>query len=61
VVEGSIVPVTDERGNVGWRELWAVVKTSAERRIGRPLLVAYFVLALVGVVVVAVSVLVNYF
>jgi hypothetical protein len=35
--------------------VWAVVKRSAERRLGRPLLVAYLVLALFGIAVVAVS------
>jgi hypothetical protein len=53
--------VADERPTVGWRDVWTVVKTSAERWIGRPVLVAYLVLALVGIAVVAVSVLVNYF
>jgi hypothetical protein len=32
-----------------------------ERRLGRPLLVAYLVLALVGIVVAAVSLLVMHF
>jgi len=43
---------------VAWRDVWAVVKASAERRLGKPLLVAYLVLSLVKVAVIAVSVLV---
>jgi hypothetical protein len=53
--------VADERATVGWRDVWAVVRASAERWIGRPVLVAYLVLAVFGIVVVAVSVLINYF
>jgi hypothetical protein len=49
--------VTDERATVGWRDVWAVVKASAERRIGKPLLVMYLVLALVGSIGVAASLL----
>jgi|HubBroStandDraft_1064217.scaffolds.fasta_scaffold347354_2 hypothetical protein len=55
-----IASVTNERATVGWRDIWAVGKTSVERRLGRPLLVAYLVLALVGVVVVAVSIVVMH-
>lgn len=49
--------MTDERVTVAWRDVWA----SAERRLGRPLLVAWLVLALVGSAVVAVSVIVAHF
>ena len=61
VVESSIDPVADERANVGWREVWAVIRTSAERRLGGPLLVAYLVLAIFGIVVVALSAVVAHF
>jgi hypothetical protein len=43
---------------VGWREVWAVAKASAERRLGKPLLTAYALLALAGLAVVAISVVV---
>jgi hypothetical protein len=61
VAEGSIGSVAGERATVGWRDVWAVIKTSAEERLGRPLLVAYLVLAIFGIAVVAVSVLVMHF
>jgi hypothetical protein len=41
--------------------VWAVVKASALRRIGRPLLVWYVVLLGIGVVVVLTSLLVMRF
>jgi hypothetical protein len=53
--------VTEERTTVGRRDLWAVVKTSAERRFGKPLLAAFLALALAGIVVVAISVSVRHF
>jgi len=40
------------------RHFWAVVRASAVRRLGRPLIVAHALLALVGVAVVAISVVV---
>jgi hypothetical protein len=40
--------VADERATVGWRDVWVVVRASAERRLGRPLFVIYLVLAIVG-------------
>ena len=43
---------------VGWPDVWAVAKASAERRLGRPLLATYAVLALFGLTVVAISVVV---
>ena len=42
----------DQRTAIGWRDVWAVVKASAERRLGKPLLRAYLLLAVFGVVVV---------
>jgi hypothetical protein len=48
----------DRRTAVGWPHVWAVIKTSAERRLGKPLLKAYFFLAVFGIVVVAASLLV---
>jgi hypothetical protein len=45
--------VVDRREAVGWRDAWAVVKASAERRMGKPLLRAYLFLAVFGTVVVA--------
>ena len=53
--------MTEERPTVGWRDVWAVVKASAVRRLGKSLLLAYLVLALVGIAVVAVSVVVMHF
>jgi hypothetical protein len=49
--------VTDERATVGWRDVGAVVKASAQKRLGRPLLVAYLVLAIVGAIGVVASIL----
>ena len=40
-----------------WGQLWGVVKASAEHRLGRPLLRAYAVLALLGLLTVAASLL----
>jgi len=57
----SIVSGADERTTIGWRDVVAVVKASAVRRIGQPLLIADFVLALAGIAVVALSVVVMYF
>jgi hypothetical protein len=45
----------------GWRQLRAVVQSSAEKRLGRPLLRAYLLLAILGFVVVAISLLVDRF
>jgi hypothetical protein len=42
---------------VRWSDLWAVVRTSAVQRLGKPLLLAYLGLALFGGSVVAASVL----
>jgi hypothetical protein len=49
--------VADERVRVGWRDVYLVIKESAERRLGRPLLRMYFVLAILGAVGVAASLL----
>jgi hypothetical protein len=51
----------DPRTPIGWREVWNVIRASAERRQGRPLLRAYFFLVVFGIVVVAASVLVARF
>jgi len=40
--------------------VWAVVKESAERRLGKPLLKAYFFLAVFGIVVISVSIVVMH-
>ena len=48
----------DRRAAVGWPDLWAIIKASAERRLGKALLKAYFFLAVFGIVVVAAAVLV---
>ena len=48
----------DRRAAVGWLDVWAVIKASAERRLGKPLLKAYFFLAVFGIVVVAAALLV---
>jgi hypothetical protein len=42
--------VADERVRVSWRDIWPVVNASAERRLGKPLLVVYLVLAVAGAV-----------
>jgi hypothetical protein len=49
--------VADERVRIGWRDVCLVIKESAERRLGKPLLVMYLVLAVAGAVSVAVSLL----
>jgi hypothetical protein len=41
---------------VGLREVWAVVRDSAERRQGRPLLLLYLAMAVLGLLSVAASV-----
>jgi hypothetical protein len=46
----------DQRTAVGWPEVRAVIKASAEKRLGMPLLKAYVALAVVGIVVVVVAV-----
>jgi hypothetical protein len=51
----------DRRAAVGWPDVWAVIKASAERRLGKSLLKAYFFLAVFGIVVVAVALLVMRF
>jgi hypothetical protein len=53
--------VVDERATVGWGDVFAVVRSSAERRLGRPLLVAYLVLAIFGIAVVVACVVVMHF
>ena len=52
--------VVDQRTAIGWRDVWAVVKASAERRLGKPLLMAYLFLALFGIVVVLVCIAVMH-
>jgi hypothetical protein len=52
--------VVDQRTAIGWRDVWAVIKASADRRLGKPLLKAYMLLAVVGIVVVAVSVVIMH-
>src|SRR5262249_42477594 len=44
-------PMNQERP-VGWIDVWNVVKASAVRRLGKPLLVLYALLAVFGLVVV---------
>ena len=48
------------RTAIGWREGWVVVKSSAERRLGKPLLMAYLFLALFGIVVVVVCIVIMH-
>jgi hypothetical protein len=50
--------VTGQRETIAWRDVWRVIATSAERRLGRPLLLTYLALALVGLGAVVVSVVV---
>jgi hypothetical protein len=40
--------------------VWTVIKASAERRLGKPLIKAYLLLAGFGALVVAISILVMY-
>ena len=46
----------NQRDALGWRDAWAVIKASAENRLGRPLLAVYALLAIVGLVVVGISI-----
>jgi hypothetical protein len=39
-------------------DVWTVIKASAEKRLGKPLLLAYLLFAVFGAVIVAISVLV---
>lgn len=41
-------------GDDPWRQIWALAQSSAEKRLGRTLLRAYFLLAVLGFVVVAI-------
>jgi hypothetical protein len=50
----------DQRTAIGWRDVWVVVKSSAERRLGKPLLMAYLFLALFGIVVVVVCIVIMH-
>lgn len=50
----------DRRAEIGRPDVWAVIKASAERRLGQPLLKVYFFLAVFGVVVVAVSIVIMH-
>jgi hypothetical protein len=52
--------VVDRSAAIGWPDVWAVVKESAERRLGKPLLKAYFFLAVFGIVVISVSIVVMH-
>jgi hypothetical protein len=51
----------DPQRPVGWIDVWNVVRASALRRLGKPLLVLYALLAILGLVVVVVSVFVMRF
>lgn len=46
--------------SVGPRDVWAVIKASAEKRLGKPLLRAYSFLAVFGAVVVAACIVADY-
>jgi hypothetical protein len=46
----------NQGGAHGWRDIAAVIKASAVNRLGRPLLAAYALLALVGLAVVGISI-----
>jgi hypothetical protein len=45
------------RAHVTWLDVWLVVKASALKRLGKPLLLAYLGLAVMGALGVAASVL----
>jgi hypothetical protein len=45
---------------VRWTAVWVVIKASAERRLGKPLLKAYLLLAVFGAVTVAISIVVMH-
>ncbi|MBK7578665.1 MAG: hypothetical protein IPI67_00535 [Myxococcales bacterium] len=44
-------------GSISPKDVWGVVRASAEKRLGRELLLAYLVLLVVGLVIVLASVL----
>jgi hypothetical protein len=48
------------RTEVRWTDVWAVIKASAEKRLGRPLLKTYLLLAVFGIVTVAASIIVMH-
>jgi hypothetical protein len=50
----------DQRAAIGLRDVWAVIEASAERRLGKPLLKAYLLLAIFGIVVVVVCVVIMH-
>ena len=56
---GKLSSMRDSQ-RVGWREVWGIVKASAERRLGRALLLLYLALALIGVAIVAISIAVMH-
>ena len=47
---------TGEPTNLGCPSVWTVIRASAHARLGKPLLTLYLLLAVFGIVVVAVSV-----
>jgi hypothetical protein len=50
--------VVDQRTGVGSRNVWAVIRSSAEKRLGKPLLMAYLFIALFSLLVVGGSLVV---
>ena len=50
----------DEQRAIGWRDVWSVIRASAERRLGKPLLKAYLLLALFGILAVGVCILIMH-
>ena len=53
--------VVERQARIGWQEVWSVIKASAVRRLGKPLLWTYFYLAVFGIVAVALCILVMRF
>jgi hypothetical protein len=50
--------VVDQRTAIGLRDVWAVLRSSAERRLGKPLLMAYLFIALFGLLAIGGSLVV---
>jgi cell division septal protein FtsQ len=46
----------DQRTRIGWPDVWAVIKASAVKRLGMPLLKMYLLIAIFGLVGIVVSI-----
>lgn len=50
----------NQQSAIGWRDVWSVIRASAEKRLGTPLLKAYLFLALFGILAVGVCILIMH-